>query len=183
MRRLTLLLAAILACTACMSSRELRHEETDIAIWYIEDTTHGNPRQPGEIQMVDGSAGMAAVARLLTGNVQGDTVIPPRLLESRQRRWPALLGLFRSGLAVVVGTGQDRGLVAPSKGLASADLAMTCELVDAENNDRRILDALVISTAQLEGGRIRQYRETAAAVRIELDQAAGAQLWIGGTGR
>lgn len=176
------LLLAILTCAACLGTRGLRSDECDITVWYVEDLAHGNPRQAGEIQLVDGSEAMTELARLLTGSVQGGTAMPPRLLASRQQRWPALQALFRSGLAVVVTTGPHRGLVAPRKDLATTEQSMVTGLIDAENHDRRILDGLMISTARLEGSQIARFRETVATVRLTLDQAAGATPWSGGTG-
>jgi hypothetical protein len=177
-----LILLIVWSGTACSSSRSLRQEEADIVVWYIEDCAHGNQRQPGEVQLVDGSAAMTEVARFLTGSSQDGEAVPPRMLDARQRRWPALKGLFRSGLAVVVADGPHRGLVAPNKGLSSADLSVASDLVDAENSDRRLLDALVLSAAGLEGGRQQRYRDAVAGIRIELDTAAGATVWTGATG-
>ncbi len=172
---------AIIVLAGCIGTRGLRDDEADIAIWYVEDLSHGNPRLPGEIRLVDGSEAMADVARLLAGSEQNGEVMPPHMLSARQQRWPSLKALFRSGFAVVVVDGPHRGLVAPSKDLSGTDLAMAIPIIDAENNDRRTLDALIISTAQYDASRQRRFRAAAANVRVALDTAAGAKPWTGAT--
>ena len=58
-----------------------------------------------------------------------------------------------------------------------SDLSMITPLIDAENNDRRTIDGLIIATATLSGSAVDRYRQQAANARLELDQAAGAVVW------
>ena len=80
-------------------------------------------------------------------------------------------------MAVAVGAGPDRGLIAPSRSLVESDLAMVTPLIDAENRDRRTIDGLIIATADLHGSAIDRYRNAISTARLELDHAAGASVW------
>jgi hypothetical protein len=166
-----------LAVIACAPANGMRDEESTIVAWYIEDLAHGIERQAGEVQLVGSSPALTAVTRWLTRSTMDGRVIPPSQLTARAMRWPALRGLFRNGLAVVLGDGEFRGLVAPRKDLSDEEQILANPIIDAENFDRRTMDSLVRGLANMSDGAARRYSDEVAGARISLDQAAGAAVW------
>lgn len=169
------------SCTVCSCafSRSAIDEEPTIVAWYIEDLAHGNTRYPGEISMVRASDSMKKIEGWLAGHAQRDRIAQPRFMDQRIQRWPMLHGMMNTGAVVVIESGAYRGFLAPAKGLSRSDMSMTSSLVDAENNDRRALDALIASSSLPTDTHWEQYADAVALARIALDHAAGAQLWNG----
>jgi hypothetical protein len=174
---LAMLVIGIGGLTACGPARALRDDEATIAAWYVEDLAHGNPRDPGEIALVEHSEAMARLEPLLGGSTMADGNQPLQPVAARRERWATLRGLFRSGAAVTVVTGPNQGLVAPAGTLSGADLTMATAVIDAENNDRRTLDALIITASDLANGHERVYLDPVRQARRDLDLAGGATIW------
>ena len=166
-----------LALASCTTVRGLRPNEGEIVAWYIEDLAHGNERRAGEIQLQEASEELLRLSRWLTGSTQAGKVLPPDMLAARMARWPTLRSLFRSGFAVLLIDGPERGLVAPCRDLSDADLALAAPIIDAENRDRRTIDVVVAETARLDMSTAHRYTDQVIAARCALDQAAGATPW------
>jgi hypothetical protein len=167
------MLALLLA--GCGPVRDLDREECATVAWYIEDMAHGLERRPGELALVEGSAAMARIATWAASGPAPDR--PPAQLGSRRMRWSVLRALFQQGLAVVLENGLEAGLVAGRPDLSHDDQAMVLPVVDVENQDRRNLDAIILTIAHAREGTGRLYREQLLRARIQLDHEGGAKTW------
>jgi hypothetical protein len=173
--RVCAFLGFALLLAGCGPVRDLDREECTTVAWYIEDLAHGQERRPGELALVDGSAAMARIATWAAGGSAPDRL--PSQLESRRMRWSVLRALFRQRLAVVLEHGPESGLVAGRPDLSHDDQAMVLPVVDAENQDRRNLDGLILTIAHARAGTGRLYREQLLRARLQLDREGGAEVW------
>jgi hypothetical protein len=178
-RRLALVLLAAfvplaaLALAACGDRRNLRPDEAEIVAWWIEDVAHGLPRRAEELRLVDASERMAHVADWASGDeIRGERQ-PPRLLLARRNRHALLATMLEHGQAVLDG----KGLLAPRPGLELAEREVVEPVVDAENRDRRQLDAIVLALADVQQDGAADFLAAARKARTELDQQAGGKIW------
>ena len=174
-----LLLIALLALAACGGSprREFVAGEADLVAWWCEDVARGHARSAGELRTEDSSAALERVAAWAgTRSAVGDL---PQQLAARRARWPVVRSLLRQGLLVLV----EPGLVAVRPDASADDRSLAQPVADAENQERRTLEALVLSLAQPDDATTRRYRAALRAARIGLDQGVGGTLWAGSTGR
>jgi hypothetical protein len=168
---LTLLLLGSL--NSCGTTRGLSNEHADLVAWYIEDVIRGAPRQSDELVLSESTPAMTKIAGWLAGSDIKGKQIQPRLIENRQKRWSSIHSLFSQKLAVVL----NDGLLAPAPGLSQSDQRYIFPLVDAENMDRRSIDALVISMSDCNRDDAKRFVSIMAAIRLSLDTKAGAQHW------
>jgi hypothetical protein len=166
-----ILLGVLLA--SCEQERGLPPDQMDLVAWYIEDVAHGNARDPGELVLPDAGEAMSKIAIWLAGGQVRDQHIPPKQLETRRDRWPALRSLFLQGQVVAL----EDGLVAPSPGLDSDDRLYVLPVVDAENHDRRNIDALVIGLSAADHAAARHWLGRSSTARHALDLQHGAKAW------
>ncbi len=166
MRLSVLALAVLLAGCLSRPAEAWQPDRAEAVAWWIEDVAHGQPRQPGEVDMVDGGPGDAAIARWASGSRFGERWVPPRQLAARKSRWPAVAAALAEGLAVPVG---GTGLLAPSPGVPPLRRAEIDTLVDAENADRRFLDQLLLTLGSPDPAVEDAYRAAARTARLRLD--------------
>ena len=72
----------------------------------------------------------------------------------------------------------DDGLIAAIPSLSKEDQAYIFPVIDSENNDRRHIDALVISMINADHAAAKSWLTRAAGARIALDVQAGAKRWV-----
>lgn len=166
--------------TACSEPRGVASDDIDLVTWFIEDVVHGNSRNPQELVLPDSSEEMDRIALWLASSQKldlqtRDRYQPPRQIASRCDRWPVLKALFLQGQAVLL----DDGLVAANPQLEKEDRAYALPIIDAENLDRRTLDALVISMARAERSQAKVWLARSTAARLALDVQGGAKRWVG----
>jgi hypothetical protein len=176
-RRLLLagLLCSPLLVSACGEERGATADDIDLVTWFIEDVVHGLRRDPQELVLPDSTEEMSRISTWLGGSSTPDRYQPPRQVATRRERWPVLKALFLQGQAVVL----DDGLVAASPKLPKEDLTYALPIIDAENLDRRAIDALLISLARADHRSAKVWVARAAAARIALDTQGGAGRWAG----
>ncbi|HEX3133895.1 MAG TPA: hypothetical protein VHX44_09985 [Planctomycetota bacterium] len=165
----------LLLMSGCGDARGVNTTEVDLVAWFIEDLVHGNPRNPQELVLPNSSEEMERIATWLAGGTVRDQYLPPRQVADRRDRWPALKALFRQGQAVVL----DDGLVAANPLVSKDDQAYALPIIDAENLDRRAINALLISMSKAERPEAKVWLARAAEARITLDTQGGAKRWVG----
>ncbi|MBA3686218.1 MAG: hypothetical protein H0W72_13405, partial [Planctomycetes bacterium] len=101
----------------------------------------------------------------------GDQWRAPTRLHARLTRWPVLRALLGRGIVVLAGD----GLIAVDPQASAGDRALAQELVDAENDDRRVLETTVLSIADAGPQATRRLRAELALARDELAGEAGAR--------
>ena len=161
--------------TACGQPRGVSSDDIDLVTWFIEDVVHGNSRNPQELVLPDSSEEMERLAGWLADGQARDRYQPPPQVASRRDRWPVLKALFLQGQAVLL----DDGLVAASPQLEKDDRAYTLPIIDAENHDRRTIDALIISLARADRSQAKVWLARSVAARLALDVQGGAKRWVG----
>ena len=172
---LPLVLLAALLGAGCASSRALPRAHVELIAWYVEDLAHGNQRRPDELRVPDAGPQLQRIAAWADSNhLQGEAQPPPHVA-GRRERWPALSALFRSHLVVVL----PAGLVAARPDLEREDRALALAVVDAENHDRRTLDAVLLSMISADDRVAGAYLEAVARARVESDVRGGAEVWQG----
>jgi hypothetical protein len=159
--------------TSCGPVRGLPPEQAELVAWYIEDVIHGAHRQPTELILPNPAPGMERVASWLAGGHIKGTLVHPRQIDERIRRWSALRSLFLQRQVVVL----NDGLVAPAPALTREDLTYVLPVVDAENQDRRSIDALIISLSNADHAAAKSWVAWSASARLALDKQAGATHW------
>jgi hypothetical protein len=162
----------LVGCTR--SHPGVQPEELRIAARWIEDVAHGIPRRAGELDPVQASDEQRRMAAWAIGDDISGRRVPPRQLRARVARWPALAAALGSKLLLI---DRERGLVGPAPTLAPGDFALAAEIADAENADRRTIDAIVLARAQASPEATGWYAEAVRDARIELDAAAGGTPW------
>ncbi len=167
-------LASAWLCGCGDTRRSLRNEEPTIIAWYFEDVAHGVPRRPEELRLVDGSERMLRIAEWAEGSTIHGVREQPRPLKARCARFPLLKTMLGRGQAVVMA---DSGLLAPRPDLPNDEAELVEPVVDAENQDRRLLDAIVLSMAKAYESEADAYLRAARDARIDLDRRAGGSLW------
>ena len=172
--RLALALVASLVLAGCARTHSgIQPEELLITARWCEDVARGIPRRPGELELVEASAQQRQLAQWLAGDDISGRFVPPHLLRERAARWPSVAAGLRSGVLL---RDQERGLVGPAPTLAPGDFTLAAALADAENHDRRTLDALILSRVEVSRGAERWYADAVLAARREADAAAGGQV-------
>jgi len=165
-----LLLLAVSAC-AGGPRRELTPREAELAAWWCEDVAHGHQRTAGELRTEDASAALQRLATWAeTHSSLGDL---PQQLASRRARWPVVRSLLGQGLLVMV----EPGLIAVRPDASAEERSLVQPVVDSENQERRTLEALILSLTQPDDAITRRYRAALRAARLELDQAGGGRRW------
>ena len=170
-----LLFLGLLALAACGGAprRDLAPQEAELVAWWCEDVARGHARSAGELRTEDASAALERVATwAVTRSSIGDL---PQQLATRRARWPVVRSLLKQGLLVLV----EPGLVAVRPDASADERSLAQPVADSENQERRFLEALVLSLAQPDGVITRRYRAALRAARLELDQAVGGRLWTG----
>jgi hypothetical protein len=167
-----ILVLALVACAG--SARELRSDEARLVAWWIEDVAHGRPRDPAELATTDASAPLDRVRDWLRGTrtAAGAWRAPPRL-HARLTRWPVVRALLHRGIVVLAGD----GLIAVDPRATPGDRALAQTLVDAENDDRRVLETTVLSVADAGSAATRRLRVALAQARAELASQAGGKRY------
>lgn len=167
-----LVIAAVLASAALAScaGRQEADDPVTIAAWWIEDRARGIARRSDELRLLPPDPGLDRLAAWVDGDV-------PQLA-ARSRRWPQLTALFATG-EIVLADGRFTGLVAPRPEPSGSLPADAAAIADAENHDRRLLDALARSRLGV-AEQIARWNAVIAAIRREQDQAAGATTWAPG---
>ena len=172
--RWMLVLLAGLALAACARNYSgIQPEELRITARWCEDVARGIPRRPGELELAEASFQQRQLAQWLAGDDISGRFVPPPLLRERAARWPLIAAGLRSGVLL---RDQQRGLVGPAPTLAAGDFTLAASLADAENHDRRTLDALILSQVEASRGAERWYADAVLAARREADAAAGGQV-------
>jgi hypothetical protein len=172
---LAALVCSPLLLSACGQTRGVRNDDIDLVTWFIEDLVHGLTRNPQELVLPDSSEEMTRIATWLVGGNVRDQYQPPRQVALRRDRWPALKALFLQGQAVVL----DDGLVAANPQVTKEDQAYALPIIDAENLDRRAIDALLISLARADRAAAAVWVARSATARVALDTQGGAKRWAG----
>lgn len=159
--------------TACAGApRTFTADEAESVAWFVEDVARGNERRPEELSPIQPSDGMRQVAVWAAGSRVRGRYIPPRPLEARRNRWPALHSLFTQALALSL----DNGLVAGRPDLSRDDRAYVLSIIDDENHDRRAIDAVVLSASQADETVAQRYMVLTTSARVKLDRDAGATV-------
>lgn len=176
-RRLLLvgLLGVLVLTSACGDPRGVSADQIDLVAWYVEDVAHGQTRNPQELRVTDATPEMERLATWLAGTTVREQNQPPRQLASRRERWPEVKALFVQGHAVVL----DDGLIGANPKSSREDQTYALPIVDAENRDRRSIDALLISLAKCNHAEAKSWVARMAAARVTLDTQAGAKRWVG----
>lgn len=170
---IAVLLAALALAGCSTRPRDAWQPERALAVaWWIEDVAHGLPRLPGEVAPVDGGPHDDAIARWAAGSDLSGRWQPPRQLAERRARWPALAGLLAEGEAVPAPVD---GLLAPARSVAPARRQAVAALVDAENDDRRFVDGLILTLGAPDPEVERVYREAIRSARRMHEAPSGAQ--------
>ena len=161
----------MLGCTRTRPGVQL--DELRILANWIEDTAHGIPRRSGELELVEASAEFMQAAQWAGGSQIGENRRLPPQINARRTRAPALAAALRSAVVLI---DRRQGLVGPAPTLTGAEFQLAAQITDAENHDRRTVDALVISRSTASAEAAGWYREAARAARVALDVAAGGQF-------
>jgi hypothetical protein len=140
--------------------------QAEAVAWWIEDVAHGLKRDPAELDLVDGGPRAADIARWAAGSSFDGNWQPPRMLNARRSRWPSLLMMIRDGEAVPYG---DTGLWAPAPGVEPVRRAEVAAIIDAENNDRRFVDGLIVTIGRPDQEVASIYAEAVRKARRTLD--------------
>jgi len=167
------IMLVLLALTACGAVRGLSNDHAELVAWYIEDVARGTPRNPDELVLPMTTPEMARIASWLSGSKIKDKRVQPRQIDERQKRWAAIHSLFIQGQVVIL----TDGLLAPAPALSRTDQMYILPVVDAENQDRRSLDALIVSMSNSNHDGAKRWVTTTAAARLALDTKAGATHW------
>jgi hypothetical protein len=123
-----------IAMAGCGVPRQEAAERATATAWWIEDRAHGLLRDPAELALDGGGERQTAIRRWLTGPP------PARRFADRCARWPQLAPLIAQGrLQLMPG-----GLLAPQPAEDGGLDPRHTALADAENEDRRLVDALVV---------------------------------------
>jgi hypothetical protein len=171
---LTVMVCALLG-SSCGDPRGVTGDQIDLVAWYLEDVAHGQPRNPQELKVTNPTPEMDRIATWLAGTTVREQHQPPRQLASRRERWPEVKALFVQGHAVVL----DDGLIGANPSSSREDQTYALPIVDAENRDRRSLEALLISLAKCDRAEAKIWVARMAAARVKLDTQAGAKRWVG----
>jgi hypothetical protein len=163
----------LLVVAGCQDRQVLSPDEGRLVAWYVEDVAHGHPRRPDELLVTGASVRMERIASWAVGDHIRDQVEPPEILRSRRQRLPALAAAFAQGQIVLA----PGGLVAPRPGLAEDLTAIAATLADAENQDRRSLDAIIAGMADNDPHGIERYLSEVASARAALDRSCGGRFW------
>lgn len=162
----------LLAACAQRPAGAWQPPRAEAVAWWLEDVAHGLPRLPGEIEPIGGGPGDAAVARWAAGADIAGRWQPPRQLAARRSRWPALRQALADGEIVPA----RAGLLAPAPGVEPSRRAAVAALADAENDDRRLIDGLVLGLGAADPEVERVYREAVRSARRMHEAPASAQV-------
>jgi hypothetical protein len=163
----------LIGFTGCGNVRGLADEQAELVAWYIEDVARGTTRNPDELVLPMSTPEMERIAGWLAGSQIKEQRVQPSQINERQKRWSALHALFLQGEVMIL----TDGLVAPSPTLSRADQIYILPIVDAENQDRRSIDALIISISKTDHNGAQRWLAMSAAARLALDTKAGATHW------
>lgn len=153
--------------------------EAEAVAWWCEDLAHGLVRDPGEIAFLAGSPRAEEVARWAAGSRIRDRWEPPRRLAARRERWRALAAALADGSVLPAG---DSGLLMPFPGVEPGRRAAVAALVDAENDDRRFLDAVIRAAGHPDPAVERVHQEAVRRARLALDVPTPAAAVLGSPG-
>jgi hypothetical protein len=172
--RLSAFLLSVVVLIGCSARphEAWQPERAEAVAWWIEDVAHGSPRLPGEVDPVDAGPRDAVIARWAAGSDLSGRWQPPRQLAMRRARWPALAQALAEG--DVLPAGGD-GLLAPAPAVEPVRRAEVAALVDAENNDRRFLDGLVLGMGAPDPEVERIYRDAVRSARRKHDAPPAAR--------
>ena len=175
MSRFLIGLVAVIALSSCTRTRPgVQPEEVRILANWIEDTVHGIPRRPGELELLEASADYQQAAQWAGGSQIGDQRRLPPQIQSRITRAVALAAALRSRVVLIDRT---HGLIGPAPDLTGAEFLLAAQIADAENHDRRTGDAVVLSRSRASAEAALWYREAVREARVALDLAAGGNAW------
>lgn len=171
MRLIALLVLALAYGCAARPASAWQPGEAEAVAWWCEDVAHGLNRDPGEVAFIGGSPRADEVAGWIGGSQIRGHYEPPRRLAARRARWPAIAAALASGDALPAG---DSGLLMPFPGVEPARRAAVNALIDAENDDRRFIDAVVRAAGHPDPAVERVHIEAVCAARRLLDAAPPA---------
>ena len=175
----TVIAFLLLCClfSSCAGQRMTwdRAEAAQVA-WWCEDVAHGGLRRPGELALVAGSWRMGRIAEWAKGGELNGRWTPPSPLAARRARLDLLASFLREGTAVLTA----EGMLAPRPGLEGALKALAVPAIDAENQDRRRQDSVLVAMAEPDRRERDHYIAEVTRARLELDQALGGKVWAAG---
>jgi hypothetical protein len=162
---------ALLFIAGCGTRQNLTRDQVTFVAWYVEDVAHGLNRDDGELEAESTSVALQKVSAWLVGRTDEQRQRRlPRQLELRRQRWPALRALLREKIVLP----EQTGLVTLSAEVdkSTDEVALAQELIAAENQDRRLLDLMVLSLTGADDRTARNYAETMRQARQSLDKKA-----------
>jgi DNA-binding protein YbaB len=167
-----LLLPTVLILLAgCGTRLTMTRDQVSLVAWYVEDLAHGLNRNDGELDAESTSVALQKVAAWLASRTDEKRQRHlPRQLEQRRQRWPALRALLREKVVLPEATGLVTLSTTADK--SSDEVVLAQELITAENQDRRMLDLMVLSLTDADDRTARNYAETMRQARQTLDKQA-----------
>ena len=168
-----LLLVALALASCARTQVGFTPDEARFTARWIEDVATGLNRRPGELHLRPSSREMAGVSALLAHGTSSGHWTPVTPLDARRLRRAKLDKLLANGAVLVDG---DAGLVGPAPGLPPEVAPTVSRLADGENQDRRLVDALVLGRARAVGEAEEVYLATVRNERTLRDLAAGGKL-------
>lgn len=164
-----LLAALVVFCVGCGPRRDLTRDQVGFIVWYAEDVAHGRNRDEKELDAESPSIALQKASAWLAGRIDEHRQRHlPLQLEARRGRWPALRALVRENIVAT----QPTGLLAlnAKPGADEDEIALAKDLIAAENQDRRMLDLMILSMTDADDRTTRLYAETMRKARQQLDK-------------
>jgi hypothetical protein len=162
-----------LLSSSCSEPRGVTSDQMDLVIWYVEDVAHGQPRNPQELRVTNPTPEMDRIASWLSA--AGTNYQAPHKLSDRRERWPAIKSLIVQEHVVVL----DDGLLGANPAFSRTEQVHAMKIIDAENHDRRTIDALIINLANFNRAEAETWIARMSNARVRLATQAGAKRWIG----
>ena len=135
-------------------------DEVRFVAWWCEDVAHGIDRSPGELRSPQASEGALRLADWAEGAAPGRA----QHLRSRGQRWPGLRSLLAAGALET----RD-GYLVVRDGIDRDTALLAGRLAEAENQDRRTAEVLVLTFLQPDEGLERELRRQLREARAALD--------------
>jgi hypothetical protein len=172
--RVFVLIMALGVVIGCGDRRNLRPDEAEITAWWIEDVAHGSDRRPEELRLVDASERMGAIAQWAEGSEIRGVHTLPQQLQARRNRHAVITDFARQGLVVLR---THDAMLAPRPGLDPDARALVEPVVDAEDRDRRVIEAIILDRADAPPAMAEELLRQTRHARAELDGQDGITTW------